>query len=114
MGRIIQIRVSASTPDEKDVQRAWPLLDRLVWTRGEFMNPVRGAVELAHAAFTAVDAGLIEDSQAKALEDKAREAESLRLRMESALAERNAAEADVLSYRLEDALDEMETIAKGF
>lgn len=114
MGRIIQIRVSASTPDEKDVERAWPVLNKLVWTRGEFMNPARGAVELAHAAYTAVDAGLIDEKQAEALNDKAREAESLRLRMEAALAERNAAEADTLSYQLEDALDEMETIAKGF
>ncbi|KAB1440327.1 hypothetical protein [Pseudodesulfovibrio senegalensis] len=114
MGRIIQIRVSASTPDEKDVEREWPVLDKLVWTRGEFMNPVRGAAELAQAAYTAVVAGLIDKKQAEALGEKAREGESLRRRMESALAARNAAEADSLSYQLEDALDEMETIAKGF
>ncbi|WP_147821796.1 hypothetical protein [Salidesulfovibrio onnuriiensis] len=113
MGRILQIRVSASTFDEKDVEKAWPALNKLVWEKGEFMNPARGVMELAHAAFTAVDAALLPPEQADTLEEGARRAEDIRRRMETALGEWDARTADKLSYELEDALDELEQTAKG-
>lgn len=113
MGQVLQIRVSATTFDEKDVPKHWPALDKLVWERGEFMNPARGVMELAHAAFTAVHAGLLPQAQAEALEEGAYRAEEIRKQIEAALGEWDAKMADKLSYQLEDALDELEQTAKG-
>lgn len=113
MGRVLQIRVSAWTFDEKDVEKTWPSLNRLVWEKGEFMNPARGVMELAHAAFVAVDACLLPDTQVNALAQDARHAESIRLKIEAALGDWDAKTADRLTYELEDALDELEKTAKG-
>jgi len=113
MGRILQIRVSATTFDEKAVEKAWPVLNKLVWEKGEFMNPSRGVMELAHAAFTAVDAGLLPSQQAGALEKDARRAEEIRRSLEQALGDWDAKMADRLAYELEDVLDELEQTAKG-
>lgn len=112
MGKILQIRVSATTFDEKEVEKAWPSLSRLVWEKGEFMNPARGVMELAHAAFTAVDAGLVPEKAITALEEHATKAENIRQQIESALGNWDARAADKLSYELEDVLEEMEKNAK--
>ncbi|MBC18592.1 MAG: hypothetical protein CL942_16265 [Desulfovibrio sp.] len=113
MGKLLQIRVSAWTFSEDEVEKTWPRLWKLIWEDGDAI-PKKGVMELAQAAFDAVRAGLLPEEQAKKMREKADQAEDLRLKLETALADRNPKEADALSYRLEDCLDELEDIASNF
>lgn len=114
MGKVLQIRVSAWTFSEDEVEKTWPKLWKLVWGEGGDAVPKKGVMELALAVFNAVRAGLVSSDAVKALKDKAEEVESLRQDMESALASRNPQKADSLSYEIEDCLDALEDIAKKF
>lgn len=114
MGRLLQIRVSAWTFSEAEVEEAWPSLWGLVWGEGGDAIPKKGVLELAQAVFDAVRAGLIDDDKADPLRQLADQAENLRFKIEDALAARQPAEADRLTYDLEDCLDALEDIAKDF
>jgi hypothetical protein len=114
MGKILQIRVSAWTFSEDEVRKTWPSLWAVVWGDGGDAVPKKGVLELAQAVFDAVRAGLVAEKIRDALRDKAEEAESLRLKLEDALAARQPKEADTLSYTLEDCLDALEDIAVKF
>jgi hypothetical protein len=110
MGKILQIRVSASTYEPEDVYRAWPRLSRMAWGDKRFaQNASIGVRELVavlndkwkfgndwpEAAQTTVG-GVV-----PGLKDLDQE-------LEAALAERRPDVADRLSYKMEDALDELE------
>lgn len=115
MGRVLQVRVSAWTFDEKDVRKQWPALCGLVWKEeGEFLNAKRGVEELAEAVQTACEAGLLPDEQIKALEKQAADAYSLLEKLRSQLGDWEAKEADKTTYALEDALDGLENTASKF
>lgn len=114
MGKVLQIRVSAWTFSEDEVQKTWPKLWKLIWGEGGDAIPKKGVLELALAVFNAVRGALVSPAAAEALKEKAEEVESLRLDMESALASRNPQKADSLSYEIEDCLDALEDIAQKF
>ncbi|MBG0789864.1 MAG: hypothetical protein H0S80_05125 [Desulfovibrionaceae bacterium] len=114
MGRYLQIRVSAWTFSEDEVEKAWPSLWKLVWGDGGDAVPKKGVMELALAVFDAVRAGLVEPRVAEALKDKADEADRLYHAIGKALAARDPQKADRLSYELEDCLEALEDIARKF
>jgi len=114
MGKLLQIRVSAWTFSEDEVQKTWPGLWDLVWGEGGDAIPKKGVLELAQAVFDAVRAGLISSEKAELLREKAEEAEDLRFKIEAALAARDPKGADKLTYDLEDCLDSLQDISKKF
>ena len=114
MGKYLQIRVSAWTFSEDDVEKAWPSLWKLIWGEGGDAVPKKGVMELALAVYDAVRAGLVKSEVAEALKDKADEADRLYHAVEKALADRDPKEADRLSYELEDCLDALEDISMNF
>jgi len=114
MGKVLQIRVSAWTFSEDEVEKSWPQLWKLVWKEGGDAVPKKGVLELAQAVFDAVRAGLIDSDKAEALRDKADKAETLRIKIEDALAARQPQDADKLTYEIEDCLDALEDIAAKF
>lgn len=113
MGKVLQVRVSASTYNEADVEKTWPTLWKLVW-QDPAAIPKKGVMELAGAVYDAVRAGLIPDDQAAALKDKADKADELKHAIEKALNDWKPADADKIIYQLEDTLDELEDIATKF
>lgn len=114
MGQLLQIRVSAWTFSESEVEKTWPSLWKLIWGEGGDAIPKKGVLELAQAVFDAVRAGLISDAAADALKEKATVAEDLRFKIEKALNARDPQTADKLTYEIEDCLDTLEDIAKKF
>lgn len=114
MGKYLQIRVSAWTFSEDDVEKAWPSLWKLIWGEGGDAVPKKGVMELALAVYDAIRAGLVESKVVEALKDGADEADRLYHAVEKALADRDPQAADKLSYELEDCLDALEDIAKKF
>ena len=113
MGKVLQVRVTASTYNDSDVEKAWPSLWKLVWQEPAVI-PKKGVLELAGAVYDAVRAGLIPDDKAKALKAKADKGDELRHAIEKALNDWKPAEADKIIYQLEDTLDELEDIASKF
>lgn len=114
MGRLLQVRVSAWTFDEKAVAKEWPALCNLVWEDGTFSTPKRGVMELAEAVHTACQAGLVSDEQVAALEGSAGDAYRALEALKQLLADWKPSEADKQTYALEDALDRLEDIAAKF
>lgn len=113
MGRLLQIRVSAWTYSEDDVEKAWPGLWALAWADPNVI-PKKGVLELAQAIFDGVRSGIIAKEPREALLEKAEAAEELRFQIQDALAARDPQAADRLSYQLEDCLDALEDIAGKF
>ena len=113
MGKLLQVRVSAWTFNEDEVEKAYPSLWNLVWQDPDVI-PKKGVLELTEAVFDAVRVGLIDDHKAEALKDGAEKAEDLRLKIEKFLGEWKAGEADKCIYELEDLLAALEDIAEKF
>lgn len=113
MGRLLQVRVTAWTFSEEDVEKAYPSLWKLVWQDPKVIQK-KGVLELTGAIFDAVRVGLIDDDKVVALKDGAEKAEEMRLEIEKLLGEWKAGEADKLIYQLEDQLDGLEDIADKF
>ncbi len=114
MGQVLQIRVSAWTYSEDEVEKTWPNLYRLIWDESGDRIPKKGVLELAADTFDAVRAGLIDSAAAEALKEKADEVDAIRLKIEKALADRDPQGADKLTYEIEDCLSALEDIAKKF
>lgn len=113
MGRLLQIRVSAWTFSEDDVEKTWPRLWNLVWPEPKVI-PYKGVMELTEAVFDGARAGLLTKEVREALGEKADQAEALRQEIETALVDRDPRKADKLTYELEDCLDALEDIADNF
>ena len=113
MGRLLQIRVSAWTFSEDDVEKTWPKLWELVWPESKVI-PHKGVMELTEAVFDGVRAGLLAKEVREALGEKADQAEVLRQEIEAALVGRDPRKADKLTYELEDCLDALGDIAGNF
>ena len=113
MGRFLQIRVSAKTFSEDEVEKTYKSLWKLAW-QDPGVIPKKGVLELAQAIYDGVRAGLIPKDQADKLRDKAEEAEDLRFKLVDALNDRDPKAADKLSYLLEDCLEALEDIAANF
>lgn len=127
MPRILFIRVSAATYDEKDVPRTWPMLFAFVWpdkdlegvdsaaklARKLAPERSRGALELAVAFAERVRFGDMDDKAKKALADKAEKLESLKRELDEALGNRDVKKAEGLCTDLENTLDEAEKVMRG-
>jgi hypothetical protein len=111
MGKILQIRVSAWTYDEAEVEEAWPRLAELAFSV-PLKHHRRGVLEMV----TALDDGLrfmnwpapLKDSLTPGLERVV----AIRDQLEGALADWDPRRADKLSNALEDALDAVEASCK--
>ena len=111
MGRVLQIRVSASTFDEREVADRWPALCRLAFAELPEGAP-RGVLELVEHLADRQRIGLLDGKAVEALGEKAGRAAELKSELEQALADWNAREANALSERIEDLLDDLEKAAK--
>ena len=126
MGRILFIRVSAVTFDEKDVIKAWPVLFATVWPDPE-LDGVTSAAKLARKLAPAVGRGVLELAEGlteklrfgempkewkAALEGPAKRLEDLRQRLDELLGDRDARAAYALTDEIEKALDEAEQAAR--
>ena len=111
MGKILQIRVSAWTYDEAEVEEAWPRLAELAFSV-PLKRRKRGVLEMV----TALDDGLRFMNWPTALKDSIapgiRRAVAIRDQLEGALADWDPRRADSLSHTLEDALDALEASCK--
>lgn len=109
MGKILQIRVSATTFDPDQVKKRWPNLFKMAWGE-ESPGPNRGVLELAATLADRKRLGMLSDAASMAQDiDKA---EALGESLEAALGDWQAAKANEISDRLEDQLDELEKAAK--
>ena len=122
MGRILFIRVSAETYDEKDVIKAWPTLYAMVWpdvgldgsgtpgkiTRGLMPDSLRGALQLADAFVEHVHFENMPATVRTALGEPAKILERLRWDLDEALGNRDVWLASKLITAIEDALDDAE------
>lgn len=111
MGRLLQVRVSASTFKPADVERAWPALAALAWPQPRAPEAAHGVLELPSDLFEALSHGDWPESRKEALRAGIAKAQQLKGKIEAALADWKARDADTLSYQLEDALDELERAA---
>jgi hypothetical protein len=114
MGKILQVRVSATTYEPSDVYRQWPELGRLAWGEKQFVDlKAVGVRELTAALEDQWKFG--EDWPGDLKKLLAKDVVALRemdRRLEDALADRRADAADRITYELEDALDELEGLVK--
>ena len=107
MGKVLQIRVSAWTYDEGEVEEAWPRLAELAFSV-PLKHHKRGVLEMV----TALDDGLrfmdwppaLKNSLAPGLQRVV----AIRDQLEGALADWDPRRANALSNELEDALDAVE------
>ena len=111
MGKILQIRVSAWTYDEADVEEALPRLAELAFSV-PLKHPKRGVLEMV----TALDDGLrFMDWPASLTESIApglKRVVAIKDQLEGALADWDPRRANSLSNELEDALDAVEASCK--
>lgn len=111
MGKILQIRVSAWTYDEGEVETAWPRLAELAVAVPLKRNKL-GVLELVES----LDDGLRfmnwPDSLKKSIAPGIERAVSIKHRLEGALGDWDPRRADKLSNELEDALDATEASCK--
>ena len=128
MGRILFIRVSAATFDEKDVLKAWPMLYAAVWpdpgvegadtpakvVRKFLPAPGRGVLELVDALGDFDRFSDMPKEWRTALQPPAERLEELRARLDEALGDRDVQKAQTLTGAIEDALDEAEAIMRGW
>ena len=125
-GRILFIRVSAVTYDEKDVLKAWPMLYAAVWpdpgvdgadspakiARKYVPAPGRGVLELVDALVDYVRFGSLPEGWKDALQAPADRIEGLRRKMDEALGDQNVQTARSLSGDIENALDDAERLVR--
>ncbi len=110
MGKILQIRVSASTFNPDQVPKRWPSLYKLAWA-DQPPGPERGVMELAATLADKQRLGMLPQDAAFLKPDIER-AEALAQSLEAALGDWQAAKANEISDRLEDHLDELEKAAE--
>jgi len=111
MGKILQIRVSAWTYDEGEVEEAWPRLAELAFSV-PIKHPARGVLEMV----AALDDGLRFMNWPAALKNSIelglKRVVALKDQLEGALADWDPRRANSLSNELEDALDAVEASCK--
>lgn len=116
MGDVLQIRVSASTYDERDVTRRWPRATTLAWGDREPVGP-RGVLELVETLADVIefaDVPFTDDAARSNVSDALALTTRKKQQLEAHLADWQASEANAASYALEEALDDVEkAVAQG-
>jgi len=117
VGRILFIRVSAETYDEKEVIRAWPKLYAMLWpdadstgSPGKMVRDLlpesrRGVLQLADAFVERVHFGDVPAGAREALIDAAKIVKRLREDLDAAQGDRDVRVAAGLATAIEDTLD---------
>lgn len=109
MGKLLQVRVSASTLDPGKVESSWPILSHLAYPPGHDYAPAkRGVLELIDTLRARLTAGDVPQGVADKLKAGLGQAEQLARQLEDALASWQAEKAQQLTDKIEDALDELE------
>jgi hypothetical protein len=109
MGKLLQVRVSASTVDPGKVEDAWPILCHLAYPpENDYAPASRGVLELVRTLGARITAGEVAKPVAERLLPWFGKAEGLVERFEEALAAWEVEKARMLSDKIEDALDELE------
>jgi hypothetical protein len=108
MGRLLQIRVSASTFKPEDVERAWPKLVAAAWPQGITPAGRIGVLELVDALSDSFRFGDLPEPVKIEIEPGITRAKYVKHQLEEALGEWNARKANELSDTLEQILDETE------
>lgn len=111
MGKILQIRVSASTYDVSQVGKRWPKLAAHAWGV-DVDKQEHGLLELVETIEDKTRLGLLSFKPQGDFHGALQAAVGLRDRLEEALAEWRASEANSLSDALEDAIDDLEKAAE--
>lgn len=114
MGRVLQIRVSASTYRPEDVKKNWPRLFDLAWPEADVHEPVRvGVLELVDRLSNESRLGDWSRELKQDLEQGVSRLVYLKTQLESALGDWKPQEANQLSNDLEGLLDQVErTVAE--
>jgi len=117
MGKILQIRVMASTYDPEDMDKAWPRLVALCrpdypYPKGPKTRPT-GVLELVQTLDDRCRFGDWEERAKDALRPGIDAALAVKARLEQALGDWRPTEANHLSDELEEALAALETQAKN-
>ncbi|GFM33447.1 hypothetical protein LN040_00465 [Desulfovibrio subterraneus] len=111
MGKVLQVRVWATTYDEDDVLREWPRLHRLAWPDDDAVYVAKqGVVELID---TLVDAHRFADWSDEVKEltgERLQQLAGLRKELDEALADWDPARANKLTDAIEDALSGLEKV----
>jgi len=109
MGKLLQVRVSASTIDPGKVEKIWPNLSRLAYPAGNDYAPAkRGVLEIIETLRARMVVGEVAKPVAALIEPSLAKAEGLVARFEEALGSWDVNTARALSEKIEDALDEVE------
>ncbi|UZP67864.1 hypothetical protein N1030_02495 [Desulfovibrio mangrovi] len=111
MGKVLQVRVWATTYDEDDVLREWPRLHRLAWPEEDSVYVAKqGVLELID---TLVDAHRFADWSAEVKDVTAeglQRLDKLRQELDAALADWDPARANKLTDQMEDVLTGIEKV----
>jgi len=109
MGKLLQVRVSASTVDPGKVDDAWPILSHLAYPPGHDYAPAkRGVLELIETLRARVSAGEVSPGVALRIDPGLGKAEALSRELAEALAAWQAEKAQMLTEKIEDALSDLE------
>lgn len=116
MGRVLQIRVMAYTPDVEQAEKRWPSLYKLGWDERFPDSGMdwrdRGVLQLVTNLADRHSIGVLPEAASSALDTNLARAAQLEKQLEDALSEWKASDANSLSNELEDVLDELEKDAK--
>lgn len=108
MGRVLQIRVQASTWDPARAEKTWPRLWKLAWPSEAYGLEGPGVLQLVEALDEQRRFGPWSQETKDALEAGLDRALSQKGALDQALADWNPREANRLSDDLEETLDELE------
>ena len=112
MGRVLQIRVSASTYRPEDVKKNWPRLFNLAWPEADVHEPVGvGVLELIDRLSNESRLGDWPKERKQRLEPGVSRLVYLKQQLEAALGDWKPQQANSLSNDLEGLLDELEETA---
>jgi hypothetical protein len=114
VGKVLQIRVMAWTPQPADLEARWPRLAALVLAEiGAPGGRARelGVVEMAEALADLVRFGALGAAPRQGMLAALEPVERAKARLDAALADWKPAEANTASDALEEALDGLEAVA---
>lgn len=112
MGRVLQIRVSASTYNPDEVEKYWPALVRLAQPESAYPPETYGVLELVQRLDELCRFGSWSQEVKSVLEPFVLQAAEKKEALEKALADWKVSEANALSFELEDVLKAMQKEAK--
>lgn len=108
MGKILQIRVSAWTYREEDVDITWPNLVALTWPTPPYNGEKRGVLELVDSLENQLSFGDWSTTIKNTLHKRIQNLVQTKKKLELALADWKPKEANFLSNILEDQLTELD------